>query len=264
MTSASRVALVTGASQGIGRVVASALAASGFRVAAAARSLDQLQELAAETGAMAVRLDVTDRPAVTDAFALVEAELGPIDLLVNNAGISGQSGKSWEVDGEEWRNVIEVNVLGTFLCSRAVMPAMVARGAGRIVNVSSNAAFFQIEDDFAGVINSAYMASKAAVIRFTEALAAEARPAGVQVFAISPGTVKTEMTASTFAGNWDDSEFWSPPELAAELITFISSGALDALSGRYIHAQADDWRALAGRTAEILEHDSHALRLRSE
>jgi hypothetical protein len=86
----------------------------------------------------------------------------------------------------------------------------------------------------------------------------------VQVFAISPGTVKTEMTASTFAGNWDDPEFWSPPELAAELITFISSGALDALSGRYIHAQADDWRALAGRTAEILEHDSHALRLRSE
>jgi NAD(P)-dependent dehydrogenase (short-subunit alcohol dehydrogenase family) len=183
---------------------------------------------------------VTVRPAVTEAIALVEAELGPIDLLVNNAGISGQSGMSWEVDDEEWWRIIEVNVLGTFLCSRAVMPAMMARGAGRIVNLSSNAAFFQIEADFAGVINSAYMASKAAVIRFTEALAAEARPAGVHVFAISPGTVKTEMTASTFAGSWDDSDFWSPPELAAELIGFIASGALDALSGRYIHAAADD------------------------
>jgi NAD(P)-dependent dehydrogenase (short-subunit alcohol dehydrogenase family) len=85
----------------------------------------------------------------------------------------------------------------------------------------------------------------------------------VRVFAISPGTVKTEMTAATFADQWDDVDLWSPPELAAELIGFIASGALDALSGRYIHAAADDWRALAGRGPEVLEHDSHALRLRS-
>jgi NAD(P)-dependent dehydrogenase (short-subunit alcohol dehydrogenase family) len=263
MTSASRVALVTGASQGIGRVVASELAASGFRVAAAARSVDQLKELEAQTRAVAVPLDVTDPRAVTDAVARVESELGPIDLLVNNAGISGPSGASWELGHEEWWNVFEVNVLGTFLCSRAVMPAMVARGAGRIVNVSSNAAFFRIDDDLAGVINSAYMASKAAVIRFTEALAAEARPAGVSVFAISPGTVKTDMTAATFADKWDDSDFWSPPKLAAELIAFISSGALDALSGRYIHAAADDWRALGDRGTKIVELDLHTMRLRS-
>jgi 3-oxoacyl-[acyl-carrier protein] reductase len=263
MSAASRVALVTGASQGIGRVVASALAASGFSVAAAARSTDQLNELEAQTGVLAVPLDVTDPRAVSDAVARVESELGPIDLLVNNAGISGRSGDSWELGYEEWWKVIEVNVLGSFLCSRAVMPGMVARGAGRIVNVSSNAAFFPIDDDFAGVINSAYMASKAAVIRFTEALAAEARPTGVRVFAISPGTVKTDMTAATFNDKWGDSDFWSPPELAADLIGFISSGALDALSGRYIHAAADDWRALAGRGREILEHDLHTLRLRS-
>lgn len=263
MSTASRVALVTGASQGIGRVVATALGASGFRVAAAARSLDELQELEAQTGAVAVHLDVTDPRAVTAAVARVESEVGPIDLLVNNAGISGRSGTSWEVDHDEWWKVIEVNVLGPFLCSRAVMPAMVKRGAGRIVNVSSNAAFFPIDEDFAGVVSSAYMASKAALIRFTEALAAEARPTGVCAFAISPGTVKTDMTAATFGDKWDDPDLWSPPELAAELIGFIASGALDALSGRYIHAAADDWRGLAESSAEILQHDLHALRLRS-
>jgi 3-oxoacyl-[acyl-carrier protein] reductase len=262
-SSASRVALVTGASQGIGRVVASQLAASGFTVAAAARSVEQLQELAAQTGAVPVPLDVTDATAVEDAVARIESELGPIDVLVNNAGVSGRSGVSWELGDEEWWRVIEVNLLGPFLCSRAVIPGMVARREGRIVNVSSNAAFFRVDDDFAGVINSAYMASKAAVVRFTEALAAEARPAGVQVFAISPGTVKTDMTATTFADQWDDADFWSRPEATAELIEFVSTGALDALSGRYIHATADDWRSLAGRDTEILEHDLLALRLRS-
>ncbi len=262
MSAAGRVALITGASQGIGRVVASELAASGFRVAAAARSIDRLHELEVQTGALAVPLDVTDPHGVADAVARVESELGPIDLLVNNAGLSGRSGTSWEVGHEEWWKVFEVNVLGSFLCSRAVMPGMVARGAGRIVNVSSNAAFFPVADDFAGVVSSAYMASKAAIVRFTEALAAEARPAGVRVFAISPGTVKTDMTATTFRDRWDDPDLWSPPELAAELIGFIASGALDALSGRYVHAATDDWRALADRSAEVLAHDSLALRLR--
>jgi NAD(P)-dependent dehydrogenase (short-subunit alcohol dehydrogenase family) len=263
MSAASRVALVTGASQGIGRVVASQLATSGFAVAAAARSVEQLQELQEQTGALPVPLDVTDAAAVGKAVARVESQLGPIDLLVNNAGVSGRSGVSWELDDAEWWRVIEVNLLGSFLCSRAVMPGMVARRTGRIVNVSSYAAFFPVGPDLAGVINSAYMASKAAVVRFTEALAAEARPAGVQVFAISPGTVKTEMTATTFADQWDEDGFWSRPESTADLIEFIASGALDRLSGRYIHATADDWQALAARDAEILERDLLALRLRT-
>jgi NAD(P)-dependent dehydrogenase (short-subunit alcohol dehydrogenase family) len=263
MSAATRVALVTGASQGIGRVVASHLAASGFAVAAAARSVEQLQELQRQTGALPVPLDVIDPAAVGEAVARVEAELGPIDLLVNNAGVSGRSGRSWEVDDAEWWRVIEVNLRGPFLCSRAVLPGMVTRSAGRIVNVSSNAAFFRVDDDFAGVISSAYMASKAALVRFTEALAAEARPSGVQAFAISPGTVKTDMTAATFADQWDDDDFWSRPESTAELIEFIASGALDRLSGRYIHATGDDWRALGTRDEEILEQDMLALRLRS-
>lgn len=147
--------------------------------------------------------------------------------------------------------------------SRVALVTGASQGIGRVVASELAASGVRIDDDLAGVINSAYMASKAAVIRFTEALAAEARPASVSVFAISPGTVKTDMTAATFADKWDDSDFWSPPKLAAELIAFISSGALDALSGRYIHAAADDWRALADRGAKIVELDLHTMRLRS-
>jgi 3-oxoacyl-[acyl-carrier protein] reductase len=263
MPSLSRVALVTGASQGIGRVVAQHLAAKGYQVAAAARSTHLLQELSAETGALSIELDVTSADAVAEAIARVESELGPIDLLVNNAGFAGEGGASWEHLPTDWWRVFEVNVLGTFLCCRAVVPGMVSRRSGRIVNVASGAAFFPIDDDFDAVINSAYLASKAAVVRFSEALAAETRTTGVTVLSISPGTVKTAMTTQRFADLLDDEDVWSPPELAAELIEFIGSGALDQLSGRYIRAAVDDWRALGDHVPEIIENDLHSLRLRT-
>ena len=127
---------------------------------------------------------------------------------------------------------------------------------------SSSTAFMAIPGDFDAAIGSAYMASKAAVIRFTETLAAEARPGGVRVFAVSPGTVKTDLTAALFPESWDDSGHWSSPALGAELIASIASGALDALSGRYIRATADDWRRLAERSDEIVDRDLHVVRLR--
>ena len=255
--------MVTGSSQGIGRVVAAHLTTAGYKVAAAARSMTLLQELSTQTGVLAVELDVTDAQAVADAVARVESELGPIDLLVNNAGLAGRGGATWDHQPVDWWRVFEVNVLGTFLCCRAVVPGMVARKAGRVVNLSSGAALFPIDDDFGAVINSAYLASKAAVIRFSEALAAEARPAGVTVISMSPGTVKTAMSTEAFADVWDDPDFWSPPELAAELIEFIGSGALDQLSGRYIRAAVDDWRTLGDHVPEILGNDLHSMRLRT-
>jgi 3-oxoacyl-[acyl-carrier protein] reductase len=254
---------VTGASRGIGRVVTERLAAVGFRVVAIGRSAELLGEVAAGSGAFPHVLDVSDAAAVTDAWAQIESEVGVPDLVVNNAGVSGASGRTWEHEPAGWWRVFEINVLGTFLMSRAALPGMIARGSGRIVNLSSNAAFFPIGDHNDGVISSAYMASKAAVIRLTESLAGETAQSGVRVFAVSPGTVKTDMTAIPFADEWDDPDLWSSPELTADLVEFIDSGALDALSGRYIHAAKDDWRALADRSEDAVAKDLHALRIRS-
>jgi NAD(P)-dependent dehydrogenase (short-subunit alcohol dehydrogenase family) len=262
MSSHPRVALVTGASRGIGRAVATRLAGAGYRVAAAARSESQIAQVADEIGARALTLDVGDAGAVELAIATVERELGPLSLLINNAGTAGDGGFAWDQAPDRWWQVFEVNVLGTFLCCRAALPHMRSRGHGRIVNIGSNAAFFPLQGAPDGRISSAYMASKAAVIRLSEALAAEARPSGVQVFAISPGMVKSEMTAAVFKAEWDDEGLWSPPELTADLIEFLDTGALDALSGRYIHAAHDDWRALQARIPEILAADAHSLRVR--
>jgi NAD(P)-dependent dehydrogenase (short-subunit alcohol dehydrogenase family) len=158
---------------------------------------------------------------------------------------------------------IEVNVLSAFLCSRTVLPGMCERGSGRIVNVASNAAFFAIGDDWDARIDSAYLASKAALVRLTEALAAEAGKHGVRVFTISPGMVKTSMTETVFADLWDDSDVWTPPEETADLVAFIGSGALDRLSGRYIHVRSDDWKSMPEQAEAIRANDLNAVRLRT-
>ena len=130
--------------------------------------------------------------------------------------------------------------------------------------MSSNAAFFRVDGEPFSGIGSAYMASKAALVRLTDALAAEAAPFGVQAFVISPGTVRTGMTAELFADEWEDEDLWSSPELTADLIEYLGTGALDALSGRYLHAANDDWRAFAERVPQILQQDLLALRLRGQ
>jgi 3-oxoacyl-[acyl-carrier protein] reductase len=262
MESTGSVAVVTGASRGIGRVVAERLVTSGHTVIAVGRAEAQLAQVAATCGAVPLTLDVTDVAGVATAWQRLESEYGVPTLLVNNAGLSGTSGRTWEQDPRDWWPVFEVNVLGAFLCSRAALPSMIEQGHGRIVNVSSNAAFYPVLGEADGMINSAYMASKAALIRFSETLAGETAGTGVTAFAISPGTVKTDMTAGIFAAEWDDPDLWSPPELTADLIEHIDSGALDALSGRYIHAARDDWRTMGSRADEISEGDLHTLRVR--
>jgi len=141
-------------------------------VVAIGRTSSDLDEVARETGAHPLVLDVRDPAAVEAAFGRIAAEHGVPDLLVNNAGISGGSGLTWDVAPEAWWQVLEINVRGTFLCSRAVLPAMLERGSGRIINLSSGAATFPVGLDNDGTITSAYMASKAAVNRFTAALLA--------------------------------------------------------------------------------------------
>ena len=259
---AARVAVVTGASRGIGRALTERLTAAGQVVAALARSAADLEEVAAKTGAIPFVVDVSDPAAVEHVFGRVLTDLGVPDLLVNNAAISAGSGLTWEVPAADWWRVFEINVRGTYLCTRAALPAMMARGSGRIVNLSSGAATFPVGLDNDGELTSAYMASKAAVNRFTEAVAGECFNAGVRVFSMSPGMVKTDMTAEVFAHIWDDEDTWTPIETPVDLIMDLDSGMLDALSGRYFRAAIDDWSSLAARADEVIELDTHALRLR--
>jgi 3-oxoacyl-[acyl-carrier protein] reductase len=263
MTNNPSIAVVTGAGRGIGRAITERLTASDHTVVAIARSADELDAVAVACGAVPLSLDVSDPAAVADAWAWITANIGSPSLLVNNAATSGAIGLTWEHAPADWWRVFEVNVFGTFLTSRAALPGMIAAGTGRIVNLASNAAFYPIEADDDVAINAAYMASKAAVIRFTEALAGEIAGSGLQAFAVSPGMVKTDMTAGVFDEYWDAPDLWSPPELTAELVEFIDSGALDALSGRYIHAARDDWRTMGVHAEQLLADDLHTLRMRS-
>ena len=248
-----QVALVTGGGRGIGRSIARELAEAGARVAVSARTRSQVEDAAREVDGLAIEADVSKREDVERTVAEVERELGPVDLLVANAGIAGWEQRAWEVDADEWWHVLEVNVLGVYLCCRAVIPGMVERGRGRIVNVASGAAYLP------GSTSTAYAASKAAVNRFSEVLASQLRPHGIPVFPISPGLVRTEMTEDNFA---DDAP-WTPPELAPRLVRALAAGRLDALSGRYLHAEHDaDLEDLERRVDEIVANDLNAIRLR--
>jgi 3-oxoacyl-[acyl-carrier protein] reductase len=244
-----QVALVTGGGRGVGAGIARELAAAGAKVAISARTPEQVEEVAREIGGLAVVADMTDRSAVESMVAQVESELGPIDLLVANAGRNLREQRAWEVEPSEWWNVFEVNVLGVYLCCRGVIPGMLERGRGRIVITGSGAAYLPHSG------STAYSASKAAVWRFGNVLADQLQ-GRVPVFVISPGLVRTEMTKAA-----PDDAPWTPPELAPRLVRALASGRADALAGRYIHAEHDDIDELIGRADEIRVRDLNAIRL---
>ncbi|MGZ8693814.1 MAG: SDR family NAD(P)-dependent oxidoreductase [Gaiellaceae bacterium] len=246
-----QVVLVTGGGRGIGRGIAQELAEAGARVAVSARTASQVEEVAREIGGLAVEADVSDRVAVDAMVAEVEREFGPIDGLVNNAGVTVWEQRAWEMDADDWWHVLEVNLLGPYLCTRTVLPGMLERGRGRIVNTGSGAGYLP------GSSSTAYSASKAALYRFGEALAVQLSDTPVRVFTISPGLVRTEMTDV-----FGDDAPWTPPELAPQLVRVLLSGRADALAGRYIHAEHDDIEDLIRRADEIQGDDLNAIRLR--
>ena len=142
------VSVVTGGGRGIGRVLARALADAGAAVGLIARSGAELAETvrlveACGGTAAAARADVTDQQAAADAIAALHRQLGPVNLLVNNAGVGGPVGDAWQVNPGDWWRTVEINLRGVFLCSRAVLPAMTARGTGRIVNITSDAGVYR-------------------------------------------------------------------------------------------------------------------------
>jgi NAD(P)-dependent dehydrogenase (short-subunit alcohol dehydrogenase family) len=271
------VVVITGASRGIGRATALRFAAAGARLALVARSAEGLAETLAavrDAGGEGVSFtaDVTDGPAVDVAHREIEASLGPVDVLVNNAGLGGPAGELWQVDPAEWWETVEVNLHGTYLWSRAVLPGMVERRRGRIVNVVSNAGAHRWP------YFTAYAVSKGAVIKLTESLAAETRDHAVTVLAAHPGLVRAGLTDNALAEgprppegslaervrSWFEREVAEgrsvSVEEAAAFMVDLGSGRADALSGRYI-AIEDDLDALIGRAQEVQRDNLHALKV---
>ncbi len=214
-----RTAIVTGGGRGIGAAVARALTAAGARVTVFARTRAELENLVAAGGAAHwVAGDVASEADVARLAEEHERVLGPCDVLVNNAGIL-ERGAAETLGADAFRRVLDVNLVGTFLCARAVIPSMKRRRSGRIVNVAS------ISGTVGTAEGSAYNASKWGVIGLTKCLAEELRGAGVQCLAVSPGSVDTDMLRKTpFAPEMR-------PEDVARVIAWCAGEAPDAMTG---------------------------------
>jgi 3-oxoacyl-[acyl-carrier protein] reductase len=214
-----RTAIVTGGGRGIGAAVARGLTARGLAVTVFARTASQLEEVVGGRGAaLAVVGDVRREEDVARLVAVHERALGPVDVLVNDAGILHR-GLAEELSPAAFRDVLDVNLTGAFLCARAVIPGMKERRRGRIVNVAS------ISGTLGTAGASAYNASKWGLIGLTKCLAEELREHGVQCVAVSPGSVDTDMLKRTP---------FSPamtPEDVARVVTFAALDAPDAITG---------------------------------
>jgi NAD(P)-dependent dehydrogenase (short-subunit alcohol dehydrogenase family) len=235
------VALVTGGARGIGRAIASTLTRAGWSVAVTGRTEASLAEAVnAGDAALALPGDASARADVEAAVLRTVDELGPLDLVVANAGRFSAAGPIWESDPDDWWRDVEVNLRGPQLALWAGLGVMVPRGSGRIVVLGSGIGA-------AGMpFASAYSVSKAAVMRLVESVAGELDGTGVSAFVISPGMVATEMTQFPEAylehyPDWRDLAATTgvPPERAAELILELASGRHDALSGRFVRLTTD-------------------------
>ena len=267
-----RVAVITGAGRGIGRAIALAYAREGAKLALAARSEAELREGVAAASsqgaeAIAVPTDVTSQEDTERLASRVLDYFGRIDVLVNNAGVSGPVGPLEGNDVADWVNTVTVNLTGTFLVCRAVIPAMLAGSGGRIINLSG-----------AGATNawsnmSAYCSSKAAVVRLTEVLAQELDGKGITVNALGPGSVHTSMwDRMTVQAEEAGADFIHQLGLrvtsgggasideCAELAVWLASDDSGALTGRLISAATDDFRGLPSRIEEIMAGDAYTLR----
>jgi NAD(P)-dependent dehydrogenase (short-subunit alcohol dehydrogenase family) len=256
------VALVTGGGRGIGQGIALRLAKEGWAVAVTARSAGQLAETVslAQGRVISLAADVANPDAVRTMIREVEQQLGPISLLVNNAASGGPFGLFWENDAEDWWRCQEVNVRGPMLCCREILPGMIMRRAGRIINVVSGAGCQAFPD------MSAYVVSKTALIRFSEQLALELGPHGVTVFPIRPGLVRTAMVEEArqrlqFVQKWLDEGADVTPDVVAGLVLVLASGRADALSGR-LFSVGDDVQEIVDRAAQVLKEELCVLRAR--
>jgi NAD(P)-dependent dehydrogenase (short-subunit alcohol dehydrogenase family) len=275
MMLAGRGAIVTGASQGLGRAIAETYVREGASVLLAARTAGHLEDARAALAALARPGQVVDAVAAdvgepSGCAAIVERAvraLPDVTALVNNAGVYGPLGRIEDVDWEDWADAVRVNLFGVALMSRAVIAHFRRRGYGKIVNLSGGGATGPLPRF------SAYAASKAAVVRLTETLAEELREDHIDVNAIAPGALNTRLLDQVLGAGPDAvgrafhdravkqrDEGGAPLEKGAALAAFLASAQSDGITGRLLSAVWDDWERLAERRAELEKSDVYTLR----
>jgi NAD(P)-dependent dehydrogenase (short-subunit alcohol dehydrogenase family) len=270
-----RTAIVTGGSHGLGLEIARAYVAAGARVVVCGRdasALDrartELESVAPDPDAVATAaVDVSERRAVEDLVENALERFSRLHVLVNNAGIYGPKGLTEDVAWEDWEEAIRVNLFGSVLCSRAVVPHFRANGYGKIIQLSGGGATSPLPR------LSAYAASKAAVVRFAETLAEELRGAGIDVNAIAPGALNTRLLDEVLEAGPElvgesfyeraleqQSSGGTPLELAARLAVFLASAESDGITGKLISAQWDPWEGLPAHADDLSSTDVYTLR----
>lgn len=249
-----QTALITGASRGIGRAAAQLLAEAGANVVLAARSEGALQQLAGEIAgqggrALALPADISREDEVARLFREGERAFGQIDILINNASVIQPFGKVWETDPAQWLRLLEINLYGSYLCTRAAVPGMLRRQSGRVIFVSSGVAVKNLTG------TGAYNSSKAALERLCGTLAEELAGSGVVATALRPGKVDTAMQVEI--RDSDPAQFprgdeWRevhrrgellPPELPARAILWLASGFGEAVNGQTFSMSDPAFRA---------------------
>jgi NAD(P)-dependent dehydrogenase (short-subunit alcohol dehydrogenase family) len=275
MNDAHRIAIITGASMGFGAAVAERFASAGISLMLCARNARELEARRAEVSRKnpAVRVlahaaDVADEKQVESLFAATEKEFGRLDVLVNNAGVYGPIGPVETVDWRQWVDAIAINLTGLVYCCRTAVRLFKRRNYGKIINLSGGGA----TNPLPGI--SAYAASKAAVVRFTETLALEVKEFGIDVNAIAPGLLATRLTDQLIAAGPEKAGAalheriskaaaqgeTTPLDLGAELCLYLASSASDGLSGRLIAAQWDPWPFADELKHELDHSDIYTLR----
>lgn len=213
-----KVAIVTGASKGIGRAIAIALAEKGCSVVLAARNKKRLEAVRNEIGekALVVKADIRSSKGVSNLIKKAKRKFGRIDVLVNNAGIRGDIKPLFSYSEKTWDDVIATNLKGTFLCCKAVLPIMMKQKSGMIINISSVNGLHSVQN------LSAYSASKFGIIGLTESLAYEVQNYGIKIYAVCPAGVDTEMHRNLYPGH--NTENLLKPEDVAKKVVKLCSG----------------------------------------